>query len=262
MIHTSPGTGVSIEQMFGNLSFAYKISENHSLGVAGILGWQRFAAKGLGMFGAMGFSSDPANLTGNTFSTALGFGFKVGYQGQWLEDLRFGATYQSKIYMSEFERYAGLFAEAGDFDVAATWQAGLAFTPGDWTFLIDVKQILYSGVKSMANPMLPNLMMAPLGADEGAGFGWKDILVFKYGVMYSGFCGWDLMAGYSFGQNPISEENVMFNILAPAVIQNHVTFGVSKDIAKNHEITVAFMYAFENSVIGANPLDAPKSTNH
>jgi len=79
----------------------------------------------------------------------------------------------------------------------------------------------------------------------------------KLGVMFSGFCGWDLMAGYSVGQNPINEQNVMFNILAPAVVENHVTFGISKDIAKNHELTVAFMYAFEKSVTGPNPMEAP-----
>ena len=251
----SPGTGVNIEQMFGNLSVAYKFACNHTIGVAGIVGWQRFAAKGLFNFGM--FSSDPASLTGNEFSTALGFGFKVGYQGKLMDDLSFGAAFQSKIYMSEFERYAGLFAQAGDFDVPANWQAGLAFTPGDWKFLVDVKQIMYSDVKSLNNPMLPNLMMSALGTEDGAGFGWKNILIMKFGLMYSGFCGWDLMAGYSFGQNPIDEKNVMFNILAPAVIENHVTFGISKDIAKNHEITVAVMYAFENSIIGSNPMDAP-----
>jgi long-chain fatty acid transport protein len=252
---TSPATGVNIEQMFGNLSFAYKFSEKHSLGVAGIVGWQRFAAKGLIAFS--GFSSDPANLTGNEKSTALGFGFKIGYQGKWLEDLSFGASYQSKVYMSEFERYAGLFAQAGDFDVPANWQAGFAFTPGDWKFMFDAKQIFYGDVKSIANPMLPNLMMSPLGTEEGAGFGWQDILIFKWGVMYSGFCGWDIMAGYSVGQNPVGEDNVMFNILAPAVIENHITFGFSKDITKNHELTVAFMYAFENSITGPNPMEAP-----
>lgn len=254
---SSPATGVNLEQMFGNLSFSYKFACNHSIGAAGIIGWQRFAAKGLGMFGAMGFSSDPANLSGNAWSTALGFGFKIGYQGKWTEDLSFGAAFQSKIYMSEFERYAGLFAQAGDFDVPASWQVGFAFTPGDWKFLVDVKQILYSDVKSIANEMLPNLMMAPLGDEEGAGFGWKNILAVKWGMMYSGFCGWDLMAGYSVSQNPINDENVMFNILAPGVIQNQITFGFSRDIAKNHEITVAFMYAFENTVKGPNPLDAP-----
>ena len=74
---TSPSTGVKIEQMFANLSCAYKFNPNHSIGVAGIFGWQRFAAKGLIAFS--GFSSDPENLTGNAWSTAMGYGFKVGY---------------------------------------------------------------------------------------------------------------------------------------------------------------------------------------
>ena len=47
--------------------------------------------------------------------------------------------------------------------------------------------------------------------------------------MFSGIRGWDIMFGYSFNQNPVTDENVMFNILAPAVVQEHITFGVSKD---------------------------------
>lgn len=252
---TTQQTGVNIEQMFGNLSFAYKLGCNHSLGVAGIAAWQRFRANGLMSFG--GYSSDPNSLTGDENSSVFGFGFKVGYQGKLTEDVSFGAAFQSKIYMSEFERYKGLFAEAGDFDVPASWQVGFAFTPENWKFLVDVKQILYSDVKSIANPMLPNLMMAPLGNEDGAGFGWKNIYVMKFGVMYSGFCGWDFMAGYSIGQNPVKPENVMFNILAPAVVDQHITFGISKDIAKNHEITIAIMYAPENTVVGPNPMEAP-----
>lgn len=252
---TTQQTGVNIEQMFGNLSIAYKLGCNHSLGVAGIAAWQRFRANGLMSFG--GYSSDPNSLTGDENSSVFGFGFKVGYQGKLTEDVSFGAAFQSKIYMSEFERYKGLFAEAGDFDVPASWQVGFAFTPENWKFLVDLKQIMYGDVKSIANPMLPNLMMAPLGNEDGAGFGWKNIYVMKFGVMYSGFCGWDLMAGYSIGQNPVKPENVMFNILAPAVVEQHITFGINKTIAKNHEVTVAFMYAPENSVIGPNPMEAP-----
>lgn len=252
---TTNQTGVNIEQMFGNLSFAYKLGCNHSIGVAGIAGWQRFRANGLTNFS--NFSSDPNNLTGDENSSVFGFGFKLGYQGKITEDVSFGAAFQSKIYMSEFDRYKGLFAQSGDFDVPASWQVGFAFTPENWKFLVDLKQIMYSDVKSISNPMLPNLMTAKLGDEEGAGFGWKNIYIMKFGVMYSGLCGWDFMAGYSLGQNPVKEANVMFNILAPAVIEQNITFGVSKNIAKNHEITLAFMYAPENTVTGVNPMEAP-----
>jgi long-chain fatty acid transport protein len=252
----SPATGINLEQMFVNGTYAIEFLKNHSLGASVIFGWQRFAAKGLVAFS--NFSSDPANLTGNAFSTSTGFGFKLGYQGQLTEWLRFGAAYQSKLSMSEFDRYAGLFAEQGDFDVPASWTAGVAVMPAkDWNLLLDVKQILYSSIKSVGNPFMPNIMESQLGKDDGAGFGWKDVLAVKFGVMYSGVNEWDFMAGYSYNENPIPDTEVLFNILAPAVIQNHITAGFTKHLGTQHEISLAFMYALDNSVTGANPLEAP-----
>jgi long-chain fatty acid transport protein len=253
---TSPGTGVNLEQMFVSGSYAIEFVKNHSLGVSAIFGWQRFAAKGLIAFSM--FSSDPADLTGNSFSTSTGFGFKIGYQGKLTDWLKVGAAYQSKMIMSEFDRYAGLFAQQGDFDIPSSWTAGVAVMPHkDWTLLLDVKQILYSEIKAINNPMLPNLQISLLGYDDGAGFGWKDVLAVKFGAMFTGVEGWDFMAGYSYNQNPIPETEVMFNILAPAVVQNHVTAGFTKHIGTQNEVSLAFMYALDNSVTGENPLEYP-----
>jgi long-chain fatty acid transport protein len=253
---TSPGTGVNLEQMFVSGSYAIEFVKNHSLGVSAIFGWQRFAAKGLIAFSM--FSSDPADLTGNSFSTSTGFGFKIGYQGKLTDWLKVGAAYQSKMMMSEFDRYAGLFAQQGDFDIPSSWTAGVAVMPHkDWTLLLDVKQILYSEIKAINNPMLPNLQTSLLGYDDGAGFGWKDVLAVKFGAMFTGVEGWDFMAGYSYNQNPIPETEVMFNILAPAVVQNHVTAGFTKHIGTQNEVSLAFMYALDNSVTGENPLEYP-----
>ena len=253
---TSPGTGVNLEQMFVSGSYAIEFVKNHSLGVSAIFGWQRFAAKGLIAFSM--FSSDPADLTGNSFSTSTGFGFKIGYQGKLTDWLKVGAAYQSKMIMSEFDRYAGLFAQQGDFDIPSSWTAGVAVMPHkDWTLLLDVKQILYSEIKAINNPMLPNLQTSLLGYDDGAGFGWKDVLAVKFGAMFTGVEGWDFMAGYSYNQNPIPDSEVMFNILAPAVVQNHLTAGFTKHIGMQNEVSVAFMYALDNSVTGENPLEYP-----
>ena len=41
-----------------------------------------------------------------------------------------------------------------DFDIPASWQAGVAVMPNkELTLMLDVQQILYSGVKSIANPL-------------------------------------------------------------------------------------------------------------
>ena len=68
--------------MFFGATYAIRFAENHSLGVTALLGYQKFAAKGLLSFA--NFSSDPANLSGNSNSTATGFGARVGYQGKLL----------------------------------------------------------------------------------------------------------------------------------------------------------------------------------
>jgi long-chain fatty acid transport protein len=266
----SPKTGVNLEQLFAGLTYAIEFAEGHSLAAQGLFGWQRFTAQGLASFSP--FSSDPANLTGNAKSISTGYGFKVGYQGQIGKLIRIGAAYQSKMNMSEFDRYAGLFAEKGGFDVPANWQAGIAILPTEaLTILFDVQQILYSGVKSIANPMdamalppafpdgqggfIPNPNHVPLGADNGSGFGWEDMTIIKFGLMYKLQQDWVLYGGYSYGQQPIPETEVLFNILAPAVVESHITLGVSKTINKSNEIMVAFMYAPEGSVSGTNPFD-------
>lgn len=255
---SSPGTGINLEQMFVGLTYAVKVAENHSLGVTGLFGFQRFAAKGLAAFSM--FSSSPGNLTGNRVATSSGFGVRVGYQGTFANHLMLGASYQTKMNMSEFDGYKGLFAEEGDFDIPANWVVGIATdVVKDFTFALDVQQIIYSGVKSVSNPMIPNIMTAPLGADNGAGFGWKDMTIIKFGVMYTGVQEWTFMGGFSYGEQPISETEVMLNILAPGVIESHITFGVSKMVTKTNELNLAFMYAFPKEVTGANPLEAPGS---
>ena len=55
--------------------------------------------------------------------------------------------------MQDFDKYAGLFAEQGGFDIPPTLQAGIAFdlTP-NLTLLADYRHIWFGSVKSIANP--------------------------------------------------------------------------------------------------------------
>ena len=253
---TSSETGVNLEQMFLGATYSIQFVENHSLGLTALLGYQKFSAKGLLSFAP--FSSNAANLSGNSNSTATGFGVRVGYQGKIFSFLSAGLSYQTKISMSPFERYEGLFAEKGDFDVPATWNFGLAVKANETlTFAVDVQKILYSEVNSIANPIIPNIQTAMLGNDNGAGFGWKDITVFKIGAMYDVASDWTLMAGFSHNENPIQSTEVLFNILAPGVVESHFTFGVTKKLENGKEINFGLTYALSSSVEGANPLEAP-----
>ena len=68
---------------------------------------------------------------------------------------------------------------------------------------------------------------------------------------------WTLRAGYAHCRQPIPESEVLFNILAPGVIQDHATVGVSTLLSDKTKLHFALMRAFSNSVEGPNPLEAP-----
>ncbi len=251
-------TGVDLAQAFVAVTLARKITEEHAVGITPILAYQRFQAEGLGVFGQMGFSSDAANLSDNDHENSLGVGARIGYLGNFGETISVGASYQTKMRMSEFSGYAGLFAGQGDFDVPASWSAGIAIhATSALTLAVDLQQIFYSNIESVNNPFLPNIQAAQLGNDNGAGFGWKDMTIFKIGAQWQANDAWTLRGGFSFGEQPIPDTEVLFNILAPGVMEQHATFGLSKTLNSGRQIHLAFMHAFSKSVSGANPLEAP-----
>jgi long-chain fatty acid transport protein len=248
--------GVDLSQMFLAPTYAHKLGPRHAIGVSAILAHQRFEAKGLQAFGF--FSSDPGSLTDNDHASSYGGGVRVGYLGELTDWLSVGASYQSRIAMTKFDRYSGLFAEKGGFDIPQTLTGGVAVEPADkLTVAFDVQWINYESVKSVGNDFLPNLAVAPLGTDDGAGFGWHDMTVYKAGVQYEASRDWRLRAGYSYGRQPIRDNEVLINILAPGVMEHHVTAGVSRVLRKGQALNLAIVRAIPRSVVGPNNLEAP-----
>lgn len=257
--------GVDLAQMFFNLSYAQKISPTSSWGASAILAYQRFKAYGLSLFSS--FSHDPSNFTNKGYDDATGFGAKIGAQGEVMPGLTLGAQYQTEIAMSEFDKYKGLFAEGGDFDIPATATIGLAWkaTP-DSVLTFDIQKIWYSKVKAVGNKLQPafaNCAGAVLsgnppssspdcfGGSAGVGFGWDDIDIYRLGYQWKSSPDMTWRVGYINNDNPISSSEVFFNILAPGVQEQHFTFGFTKQMDKANELTFAAMYSPESDVSGS-----------
>ena len=257
----SSHTGVDLAQMFLTTTYSHKITANQSLGISAVVVAQRFKASGLEAFA--GFSADPDCLTGNGYKWSQGVGLKVGYLAQVLPNVTIGAAYSPEITMSKFGSYCGLFAQDGRFNVPGSASAGIAYRPADpLTLTLDYQRIYYGNVAAVGNTLLPNLMTSPLGSDNGAGFGWKDINIYKVGMQWKASDAWTWRAGYSKTNQPIAPSQVLFNILAPGVVEQHVTFGFSKALDRRAgRFNAAVMYAPSHSVTGANPLEAPGSQN-
>jgi len=258
--------GVDLAQMFIATTYSSKLSPTSSWGISGIIAYQRFEAKGLGNFAP--FSTDPENLTNNDHDTSTGIGLRVGYQAEISPGFRFGAAYQPKIQMSEFDDYAGLFAEDGDFDIPSTLSIGVSVDIGqDRMFIADVQRINYEDVASVSNnfekltsgcmpgsPTTGGTGDGCLGGSDGGGFGWENIVIFKLGYQWTNEKNtWRL--GYSKTDQPIPSSEVLFNILAPGVVREHITFGFSRQLSSNSSIDFAAMYAPAEEVDGTSPFD-------
>lgn len=241
--------GVDLMQLIIAPTLSYKVNEQHSIGFSPLFAYQRFAAEGLHAFAGMTPSGTTNNLTNQNYDSSTGWGVRVGWMGKINDKLTLGAAYASKMDMGKFDKYRELFAEQGDFDIPSNWNVGAAFqvTP-QIKVALDYQRINYEDVKSIANPTTG--LGGPFGADNGPGFGWDDINVWKLGVEYAHNKQLTFRAGYNHGDNPIKSEDVGFNILAPGVVQDHLTLGMTYLTASGSELTVSYMHAFENDVCG------------
>lgn len=237
--------GVDLMQLNIAPTLAYKINDQHSVGISPLFGYQRFRAEGLQAFGVM----NPG------YDDSVGWGARLGWTGKLTDSVTLGAAYSTKMDMDKFSKYKNLFAEQGGFDIPENYNIGVAIkvTPKT-TVALDYQRINYGGVKSLANSSLNILGGAALGADNGSGFGWTDINVWKLGVEHAMNKQLTLRAGYNRGDNPIRSPDATFNILAPGVVQDHLTLGGTYILANGAELTMSYMHAFKNSVSGTSLL--------
>ncbi len=244
--------GVDLDQMFMSPTVAYKLGAHNSIGVAAIIGYQRFSAEGLQSFANAGYSIDPAKVTNTGYSNSYGAGVRVGWQGDLTKMLSAGATFQSRTYMTKFDRYSGLFAEGGKFDIPANFAGGVAIkVSSKATAMFDVERILYSQVKSIANS---DANQALMGSSDGPGFGWHDINVIKTGLDYAVTPQLTLRGGYNHSGLPFDGSQTFFNLIAPAVTQDHLHVGATVNLRNGKELTFAYVHAFNKELDGVNSI--------
>ncbi|MDO8932902.1 MAG: outer membrane protein transport protein [Rhodocyclaceae bacterium] len=258
--------GMNLEQLIIAPTFSMKVNKDNSLGGSLLVGYQKFKAYGLSSF--YGYTPNAANPYGsNNFvsdrgnDTSWGYGLKFGWMGKMSDTVTLGASYTTKMKMKKFSKYKDLFAEEGGFDMPSSLALGIAFkaTPAV-TIAADYQRIDYSDIKSIANssrmPLDPAIgpgnggIANSLGCSTCRGFGWGSVDVYKLGVEYQYNTNLTLRAGYNHTDNPIKSRDVTFNMIAPGVVQDHVTLGMTYAISKDSELTMAYMHAFKNSVSG------------
>jgi long-chain fatty acid transport protein len=271
--------GVQYFQMQMLPTFAYKVTENHALGASLAIGVHTFRAYGLGNFAEQEFQFSTNNeaLTNNGPDWGYGAGLRFGWLGNFFEDrFSMGAYWATKVYMSRFNRYEGLFADRGSFDIPEHFGVGFAVKPVDHLAIaLDIQRIRYNDIPAIGNRhttqsiqdpcsrptsfpgacSIPGDVAVPsdqaLGGPNSFGFGWEDQTVFKLGAMYRLNKQWSFRGGWNYGKSPIPDDQLLFSLLAPAITENHATLGVSYAIARAADIDFYVEHALKHAQVCA-----------
>jgi long-chain fatty acid transport protein len=232
-------------------TFGYRVNDKLSLGFAPNFAWASLSVDPM-----PAAAPDDANGDGKgTYpsathaATALGFSLTLGVYYQATEDLSLGFSLKTPTWMEDFEFNA--VNELGahrkvkfGMDVPAILSVGLGYTGFDrWTLAADLRYIDYSNTDGFEKKGFDSV-----GAVKG--FGWDSILVFAAGAQYQATDKFSVRAGLTLNQNPISDDQTFFNLVAPAIIQTHLNLGFSYDFSEKVKVSFAYHRGLENSISG------------
>lgn len=243
---------VNLEQLFVAPTWSRKLDASNAIGVSLNLAYQKFSATGLENFRASSIAA--GSVTDNGNDTSIGYGLHIGWIGQVSPAVTLGATYQTKTRMGKLSKYSGLFAGQGSFDIPATYGVGIAVKAAPATTVaFDIQRIMYGDVPAIANPN--NILTgAQLGQDNGPGFGWTNMTVYKLGISHQYDANLTLRAGWSHNNDPIPATQTYFNMIAPGVVKDNVGLGATWKLADKSEVSVFYSHAFKTTLNGQSSL--------
>lgn len=251
--------GLNLYQVIIAPTFAYKFTPKMSIGISLLGGIQSLKMYGLQFFEPL--SNSPQNVSNKGTNWSYGYGARIGYFYRPFPWLSLGGMFSTKVRMSPFDRYRGVLANGGKFDIPRNYGAGFVVKPIEILSIgFDWKRIEHTSVASngnTANAGPGNL----LGSHNGPGQEWQDINAYKVGVEL-----WPdgkalpiggsltLRAGYDHDDQVISKQAVTVNIIAPGVGQDHITVGFTYRFGEHSEITGMYMRWLDASLSGPSAL--------
>jgi len=224
-------------------SLSYKISDGTSIGASMDIYSQSLA------LATPGFSM-PQNRQ-------FGFGATFGLMHKFNDSFQMGVSYATEGNMSahEFNTNAGKFKLDMDHPDIITVGAAYTFDSGA-VIEGDIKQINFSTVRDSVDFERPSGYTGPVPASLN--FGWEDQTVFAVGVRKKMSEKLTLRAGFNYGASPIAPEDVNNNLGAPAIVEKHLTIGMTRKFNKHMSSNIAFTHSFENEVKSSSSPNAIK----
>jgi long-chain fatty acid transport protein len=191
----------------------------------------------------------PYYLSASKNSTSLGIGYEAGLQYEINPVVSVGLAYHSPIWFQEFKWKSPDLTGAVhnltfQMNLPQLVTTGVGIKPAKGTRIgLDARWINYADTSGFDE--------AGYDPDDAvAGFGWNNIWVVGGGVEQQVTSSTKAIVGYNYSQNPIPSKYSFFNTPAPAIVQQHVSFGVVQSLNSAWNLNLTYYHAFQNSLTG------------
>lgn len=208
--------------------FAYKVSDQLSVGAALQIGYQSLA------------------IHNNSFTLpqtqVYGAGMNAGLIYKVNDAVQVGASWTSKTSMDEFKWNSTAGAYSMTMDMPQIFALGVAFKPVPGLLIeADVKHIGFSDVLDRV------AFQTPAGASS-MNFGWSDQTVYAIGIQKEINDKTTVRAGFNYGKSPIGAEDVDNNIGSLAITEKHLSLGLTRKFSDKVSGSLAYTHAFHNEI--------------
>jgi long-chain fatty acid transport protein len=216
---------------------AFKVNEALSLGAALNIVNQTLA---MSVPGAPGSGVPSVSLPQNGqfgFGATLGATFKINPK------LQAGLTYTTKTDIAKMEYNTPTGQTSFDMDMPASLALGLAFKPMPGLLVeFDVKRYAFEDVMESIPVTNP-----PPGFPAALKFGWEDQTVYAIGVKKD-LGKMAVSVGYNYGKSPIGTEDVNMNLGSTAIVESHLSVGLTRKFSDKVSGSFAYTHAFSNDL--------------
>lgn len=208
---------------------AYRVNDALTLGASLNIGYQSLA-----------LSTHLFSLPQNQ---QFGFGATLGVNYKINPKLQAGLAWTSKTDISDMEYHTTDGKVSFDMDMPSSLAFGLAFKPMPGLLIeADIKRYNFSDVMNSIPVKSPG---APY--PSVLTFGWDDQTVYAVGVKKD-MGPMSFRVGFNYGKSPIGPEDVNSNLGSTAVVEKHLSFGVTRKFSDKVHGNFAYTHAFHNKV--------------
>jgi long-chain fatty acid transport protein len=156
----------------------------------------------------------------------LGFGFT---SKQWLDSWRFDTTTPAGLAQTVFLKA----------QLPAIYSWGIAWRGIDrLTLATDLRYFDYKDTDLFGTSV------------RNGGLGWSSAFAVALGANYQLTDRLAVRAGYQYNTNPLASTSTLFNIQAPAIMQDTITVGTTVGLSASMSLSLAYAYSFKNSISG------------